>query len=202
MISLRTRFIVWMLVLSELFAGSLVTDLILLFELHAGIGRTVKEKVCMHTSRDIRGIGRQLVSVWIEVFREEKASNGGLKLLRRIPLIESSKSKSNDVQSGKPTLHVPKEILDDHKVASQRQRGTSASSHSLPKTNKKSENKAIKLEAVTAIKFNDSSLSQKQHHDIIPQVQHGVPISEEEASAFAAAEAARAAAIAVAKVGD
>jgi hypothetical protein len=90
-----------MLVLSELFASSLVTGLILLFELHAGIGRTVKEKVCMHTSQDIRGIGRQLVSVWIEVFREEKANNGGLKLLHRIPLIESSKSKSAIASSNK-----------------------------------------------------------------------------------------------------
>ncbi|KAJ3682068.1 hypothetical protein LUZ60_014641 [Juncus effusus] len=40
----------------------------------SGIGRTVKEKVCMHTSRDIRAIASQLVKVWIEVFRREKAS--------------------------------------------------------------------------------------------------------------------------------
>jgi hypothetical protein len=191
-----------MLALSELFVSSLVTGLIFLFELHAGIGRTVKEKVCMHTSRDIRAIARQLVSVWIEVFRKEKASNGGLKLLRRIPSIESTKSKNKDVQSGKPILHVPKETLDNRKVASQRQRGTSGSSHSPPKMNKKFENKAMKLEAVTTIKSNDNSLSQKPHHGIKPQVQHGAPIAEEEAAAFSAAEAARAAAIAAAKVGD
>ncbi|KAK3165357.1 hypothetical protein QOZ80_1AG0032170 [Eleusine coracana subsp. coracana] len=165
----------------------------------SGIGRTVKEKVCMHTSRDIRAIARQLVSVWIEVFRKEKASNGGLKLLRRIPSIESSKSKNKDLQAGKPTLHMLKETMDNHKVASQRQHGTSANSHSPPKTNKKFENKATKLEAVTTIRSNDSSLSEKQHHDIKPQVEHAVPISEEEVAAFAAAEVARAAAIAAAQ---
>jgi hypothetical protein len=156
----------------------------------------------MHTSRDIRAIARQLVSVWIEVFRKEKASNGGLKLLRQIPSIESSKSKDKDVQLGKPILQVPKETLDNRKVALQCQRGTSGSSHSPPKMNKKSENKTIKLEVVTTIKSNDSPLSQKPHYDIKPQVQHGAPISKEEAASFAAAEAAQAAAIAAAKVGD
>uniref|UniRef100_A0A0D9XLT8 SWIRM domain-containing protein n=1 Tax=Leersia perrieri TaxID=77586 RepID=A0A0D9XLT8_9ORYZ len=72
----------------------------------SGIGRTVKEKVCVHTSRDIRAIARQLVSVWVEVFRKEKATNGGLKLLRRMPSTESSKPRSKDLQSGK-SIHHP-----------------------------------------------------------------------------------------------
>ncbi|TVU47064.1 hypothetical protein EJB05_06644 [Eragrostis curvula] len=165
-------------------------------ELPPGIGRTVKEKVCMHTSRDIRAIARQLVSIWIEVFRKEKASNG-LKLLRRMPSIESSKSKSKDLQSGKPSFHVPNETLDDHKVASQRQHGMPASSHSRPKANMKSENRDTKLETVTAIRANESPV--RKHHDIKPHLEHGIPISEEEAAAFAAAEVARAAAIAAAK---
>ncbi|XP_062201491.1 lysine-specific histone demethylase 1 homolog 3-like [Phragmites australis] len=165
----------------------------------SGIGRTVKEKVCMHTSRDIRAIARQLVSVWIEVFRKEKTTNGGLKLLRQIPSIESSKTKSKDLQSGKPTLRVPNGTLDNHKVASQRLRARSASSHSPPKINKKSENKDTKLETVTATKFDGSSLSQKKYHGTEPKVEHSVPMSEEEAAAFAAAEAARAAAIAAAQ---
>ncbi|OEL32604.1 Lysine-specific histone demethylase 1-like protein 3 [Dichanthelium oligosanthes] len=164
----------------------------------SGIGKTVKDNVCVHTSRDIRAIARQLVSVWVEVLRKEKASNGGLKLLRRIPSIELSKTKSKDLQSGKPTLRVPNETLDNNKVASQRQRARFASSHSPPKTNKKFENKETKLETATATRSDGNSLSQKQH-DIEPKVEHGIPMSEEEAAAFAAAEAARAAAIAAAQ---
>ncbi|VAI63439.1 unnamed protein product [Triticum turgidum subsp. durum] len=75
----------------------------------SGIGRTVKEKVCVHTSRDIRAIARQLVSMWIEVFRKEKASNGALKMLRRLPSVESSKTKSKDLHSGMRTSHVTNE---------------------------------------------------------------------------------------------
>ncbi|KAL1104177.1 hypothetical protein V6Z11_D04G049400 [Gossypium hirsutum] len=57
----------------------------------SGIGKTVKEKICVHTSRDIRAIASQLVSVWLEVFRKAKAS---------------SKRKSlKDTASGKPPLH-------------------------------------------------------------------------------------------------
>ncbi|XWS25862.1 hypothetical protein CRYUN_Cryun27aG0103800 [Craigia yunnanensis] len=57
----------------------------------SGIGKTVKEKVCVHTSRDIRAIASQLVNVWLEVFRKAKAS---------------SKRKSlKDPASGKPPLH-------------------------------------------------------------------------------------------------
>jgi lysine-specific histone demethylase 1 len=37
------------------------------------VGKTVKEKVCVHTSRDIRAVAGQLVKLWIEVFRREKA---------------------------------------------------------------------------------------------------------------------------------
>ncbi|XP_039064295.1 lysine-specific histone demethylase 1 homolog 3-like isoform X2 [Hibiscus syriacus] len=57
----------------------------------SGIGKTVKEKICVHTSRDIRAIANQLVNVWLEVFRKAKAS---------------SKRKSlKDPASGKPPLH-------------------------------------------------------------------------------------------------
>lgn len=48
----------------------------------AGIGKTVKEKVCAHTSRDIRAIASQLVNVWLELYRKEKA-NREMKTLRR-----------------------------------------------------------------------------------------------------------------------
>ncbi|XP_039065654.1 LOW QUALITY PROTEIN: lysine-specific histone demethylase 1 homolog 3-like [Hibiscus syriacus] len=57
----------------------------------SGIGKTVKEKICVHTSRDIRAIASQLVNIWLEVFRKAKAS---------------SKRKSlKDPASGKPPLH-------------------------------------------------------------------------------------------------
>ncbi|CAN6306057.1 unnamed protein product [Urochloa humidicola] len=165
----------------------------------SGIGRTVKEKVCVHTSRDIRAIARQLVSVWIEVFRKEKASNGGLNLLRRIPSTELSKTRTKDLQSGKPTLHVPNEALDNNKVASQRQRARFATSHSPPKTSKKFDNKETKLETGIATRSDVNPVSQEQQHGIESKVEHDVPMSEEEAAAFAAAEAARAAAIAAAQ---
>ncbi|XP_071712404.1 lysine-specific histone demethylase 1 homolog 3 [Rutidosis leptorrhynchoides] len=60
----------------------------------SGIGKTVKEKVCVHTSRDIRAIASQLVSVWVELFRKEKASNGGLKLLRQSSAVDTSRNKA------------------------------------------------------------------------------------------------------------
>ncbi|KAL6905241.1 hypothetical protein ACP4OV_002842 [Aristida adscensionis] len=160
----------------------------------SGIGKTVKEKVCVHTSRDIRAIARQLVSVWIEVFRKEKASNGGRKLLRRIPSIESSKAKSKDLQTGNATLHVPSETLDYHKVASQRQHTSLGTCHSPAKTNKP-ENKDTR--SLTVTKCDGSSLCQNKNHGTEHNVEHGM--SEEEAAVFAAAEAARAAAIAAAQ---
>lgn len=164
----------------------------------SGIGRTVKEKVCVHTSRDIRAIARQLVSMWIEVFRKEKASNGRLKLLRRMPSIESSKTRNKDLQSGMPTLHVPNEALDNHRAGAQLVR--SAGSHSPHKTSKKPENKSVKLGTIMATRSDGSSLhSQKQHYDMEHKEDHDMVMSEEEAAAFAAAEAARVAAIAAAQ---
>ncbi|XP_006661993.1 lysine-specific histone demethylase 1 homolog 3 [Oryza brachyantha] len=165
----------------------------------SGIGRTVKEKVCVHTSRDIRAIARQLVSVWVEVFRKEKASNGALKLLRRMPSAESSKPRSKDLQSGKPVGRASNQVPDNPKVASRHAR--SAGNHSPHRAIKIPENKAAKLEAMTATRSDGSSLrSQKQHNDLEPKADNGLVImSEEEAAAFAAAEAARAAAIAAAQ---
>lgn len=50
----------------------------------------MKEKVCVHTSRDIRAIASQLVNVWLEVFRKAKAS--------------SKRKNLKDAASGKPPL--------------------------------------------------------------------------------------------------
>lgn len=72
----------------------------------------MKEKVCVHTSRDIRAIASQLVNVWLEIFRKEKASNGVRSL--RQATVDSWKRKSfKDPASGKPPLrshHVDYEI--------------------------------------------------------------------------------------------
>lgn len=42
----------------------------------------MKEKVWMHTSRDIRSVAGQLVKLWIEVFRREKAQ-GMIKSVKK-----------------------------------------------------------------------------------------------------------------------
>lgn len=47
-----------------------------------GVGKTVKEKVWMHTSRDIRAVAGQLVKLWMEIFRREKAQ-GMIKSIRK-----------------------------------------------------------------------------------------------------------------------
>ena len=54
----------------------------------------MKEKVCVHTSRDIRAIASQLVSVWVEVFREKK-----VKPLTHPCVTDASKLRSRDTSS-------------------------------------------------------------------------------------------------------
>ncbi|XP_024369028.2 lysine-specific histone demethylase 1 homolog 3 [Physcomitrium patens] len=56
------------------------TDLVSIRQ--SGVGKTVKEKVWMHTSRDIRAVASQLVKLWVEVFRREKAQ-GTIKSIRK-----------------------------------------------------------------------------------------------------------------------
>ncbi|KAL3845295.1 hypothetical protein ACJIZ3_002698 [Penstemon smallii] len=68
----------------------------------SGVGKTVIEKVCVHTSRDIRAIANQLVNVWVELFRKEKTAKGGLKLSRH-PTAPDSKNKSS-LGYGKPPI--------------------------------------------------------------------------------------------------
>lgn len=141
----------------------------------SGIGKTVKEKVCVHTSRDIRSIASQLVNVWIDVFRKEKAASGRLKLLQ-----ESSKSRPKDLSSGKigPNNDATK------------------SRH----ISKKTDSKNTRLENVmdTNSEANSSrSQSSFQCQDL--KMDRDEVISEEEAAAIAAAEAAHAAALAAAE---
>ncbi|XP_010530295.1 PREDICTED: lysine-specific histone demethylase 1 homolog 3 [Tarenaya hassleriana] len=81
----------------------------------SGVGKTVKEKVCAHTSRDIRAIASQLVNVWLELFRKDKA-NGRLKPSRQTNTATLSRRKgrlnSGDLES-KPKASNGKEMKMD-----------------------------------------------------------------------------------------
>lgn len=163
----------------------------------SGIGKTVKEKVCVHTSRDIRAIASQLVNVWIEVFRKEKASNGGLKLLRQSTAVDSLKSRS--LALGKPPIrmHGPP----DNKGSSQI--SASAGNHLPPNASVKRVNvKPVNLDTRTNSKL-ELKLSRSQgsfgREDTKGEDDHNFAMSEEEQAALAAAEAARAAAVAAAE---
>lgn len=147
----------------------------LLLLLCVGIGKTVKEKVCVHTSRDIRAIASQLVNVWLEVFRREKASNGGLKLSRQATAVDLSKRKSlKDSVSGKPPL----------------------SSH-----HGSFENKGRQQVAIDSRHEVSSSRSHGSIGKVFAEKEDNCyAMSEEEQAAIAAAEAARAKAHAAAEV--
>ncbi|PON51978.1 Histone lysine-specific demethylase [Parasponia andersonii] len=140
----------------------------------SGIGKTVKEKVCVHTSRDIRAIASQLVSVWLEVFRKEKASNGGLKFSRQASSVDFSKRKSaKDPASRKPPLHA------NHGASENRGNIQVSATISKPETN------LLKSQGAASI--------------LLVEVEHSAAMTEEEKAAIAAAEAARAAALAAAE---
>lgn len=149
--------------------------------------------MCVHTSRDIRAVASQLVNVWIEVFRKEKASNGGLKLLRSSSTLESSRSKYN-LASGKPPLRT-------HHVAPDN-RGTGT--HLPPNSySKKGKIKPIKFETRTDAKPEvkpSTSHGSVGRSDFKVEEDKDIPLSKEELAALAAEEEARAAAIAAAKV--
>ncbi|KAH7847338.1 hypothetical protein Vadar_024895 [Vaccinium darrowii] len=161
----------------------------------SGIGRTVKEKVCVHTSRDIRAIASQLVNMWIEVFRKEKASNGGLKLLRQPIAVDSLKSKC--LASGKPPLRMHHGLPENKENSQISAFAGSNLSHSA---NIKREN--VKLEtgadSKLDVKFSRSRGSSGREK-AKGEEGHNFVMSEEEQVAFAAAEKARAAALAAAE---
>ena len=145
----------------------------------------MKEKVCVHTSRDIRAIASQLVSVWLEVFRREKASNGGVKFSRHATLLDSSKRKSfSNSTTGKPPLRTHHGALEarGNSQVSAPTRGPLPSYPNMKKASSKPET------------LKDSSR-------LDTELEEGnTAISEEEQAALAAAEAARAAARAAAQV--
>lgn len=138
-----------------------------------GIGKTVKEKVCVHTSRDIRAIASQLVNVWIEVFRKEKSANSVHKLLRQTNASDSSKHNAQDHIAGKQPLSIANETSD--------KKGTT----SLSNTKKKADKSSLTSPG------SKSKCSLDNEANVM---------SAEENAAFAAAEAAHAAALAAAEV--
>ncbi|XP_019458079.1 PREDICTED: lysine-specific histone demethylase 1 homolog 3-like isoform X2 [Lupinus angustifolius] len=141
----------------------------------SGIGKTVKEKVCVHTSRDIRAIASQLVTVWLEVFRKEKkASNGGLKLSRQATAVDLLKRKYlKDSASGKPPLSTHHGSF---------------------------ENKGTQHATIVSRHEANSSRSQGSIGKVLIETEDNCyVISEEERAAIAAAEAARAKAHAAAE---
>jgi len=161
----------------------------------------VKEKVCVHTSRDIRAIASQLVNVWLEIFRKEKASNGGLKLSRQAATVELSKRKSlKESASGKPPLST-------HQGAIENKGGllnpVSAGSNSPSTTHaKKLHSKQGRQPSGCDSRHEVSSSRSQGSIDKIAtkEERNHYAMSEEEKAALAAAEAARTQAIAAAQV--
>ncbi|XP_021863555.1 lysine-specific histone demethylase 1 homolog 3-like isoform X2 [Spinacia oleracea] len=165
----------------------ILSQVVRMSRIDLGIGKTVKEKVCVHTSRDIRSIASQLVNMWIKVFRKEKTTNGGLKLLRHMTNSDSSKEKGKDPGSRKPLIHV------QH----------SAAGNKVNPSSKKLDVKQVKLETGFGSKIDArSSASQVSNGGPGNKLEEdgNAPLSKEEQPALAAADAARAAAVAAAEV--
>ncbi|KAI4336814.1 hypothetical protein L6164_015294 [Bauhinia variegata] len=166
----------------------------------SGIGKTVKEKVCVHTSRDIRAIASQLVSVWLEIFRKEKASNGGLTLSRQATAIDLSKRKLlKDSISGKPPPSM-------HYGAFESKGGLSAPASGVNdspaiSTVKKPQSKQVKQQTANDSRLEvSSSRCQGSIGKVVNEKADNLyTMSEEEQAAIAAAEAARAKALAAAE---
>ncbi|KAJ8772639.1 hypothetical protein K2173_027816 [Erythroxylum novogranatense] len=154
----------------------------------SGIGKTVKEKVCVHTSRDIRAIASQLVSVWLEVFRRKKASNGGLKLKKKL---------ISNAASGRPPLHTHHGAL-ENKGSIQ---APASSGSPLPYDGcvKKVSGRAVKLGSGDHSKLESRSQASPLRLDGEVEEENTLLMSEAEKTALAAAEAASAAARAAAE---
>lgn len=126
------------------------------------------------------------MSVWVELFRKEKASKG-LKLLRQSTL--DSKSKSPAV-SGKPPLRT-------HHVESKGAGFQFPSGISTKTLIDEPVQPGTRINPKSEAQLSNSNGSSR---NITEEEDCEVLMSEEEKAAFAAAEAARAAAIAAAKV--
>lgn len=161
----------------------------------------MKEKVCVHTSRDIRAIASQLVNVWLEVFRKEKASNGRLSLLRQNAGMDSSKIRSiREPLLGKTHLRAQHDPSDGKGNS---HASVSSGSQVAFSSSKKVKGRPMKFETINDSKSESASSRSRGsvgRHDSRIEEDESNPMSEEEKAAFAAAEAARAKAIAAAEV--
>jgi hypothetical protein len=140
----------------------------------------VKEKVIVHTSRDIRAIANQLVKLWVETFRREKAAGALSKSLHQSSGLKSAQKMAK-----------PKAGPKSETEAKDR---TSASTIALGHPNSGKENSLL-----ASIAESDTTDQAKKdcvtgYSDLV------IPISDSEAAALAAAEAAQAAAEAAVKV--
>lgn len=167
----------------------------------SGVGKTVKEKVWMHTSRDIRGIAGQLVKLWIEVFRREKA-HGMIKSVKKSsgsspnPTLGSQKVKVND--SYKCTVGTVKST-----PATQ---GDAKCRPSMQSASPSAESSAAQSKILNGedLRNDDPNcLANPSAEGVRRDTQSGEaerPLSDLEVEAIAAAEQAHAAATAAAKV--
>jgi lysine-specific histone demethylase 1 len=73
----------------------------------AGVGRAVKEKVCVPTSRDTCAVAGQLVKLWIEVFRKEKATRGLIEPAKKPASSSPNAAVGTAKASSKDTQKTP-----------------------------------------------------------------------------------------------
>ncbi|KAG0596231.1 hypothetical protein M758_UG235100 [Ceratodon purpureus] len=174
------------------------TDLVSIRQ--SGVGKTVKEKVWMHTSRDIRGVAGQLVKLWIEVFRREKAQ-GMIKSAKKSSgsspnaTLGSQKVKVKDVQ--KSTMETGKSIPATHGQAKCRPPIQSLSPSAYTST---AQSKVLNREELMSHDIN--GLANSSAEGVRVDTQSGEaerPLSDLEVEAIVAAEQAHAAAAAAAK---
>ncbi|MCO5548955.1 hypothetical protein L7F22_002419 [Adiantum nelumboides] len=161
----------------------------------SGIGRTVKEKVVVHTSRDIRAVASQLVKLWVDTFRKEKAAGKIARPLQQSPSpmgfkstltlskvnIRNLKSVIIPLVSRDKVLH-PAVVSDASRQQVSEKESTYQSSSTELRTVESEKDKSM-------THFSNSSRRELVYS----------PISNSEAAALAAAEAAVAAANAAAK---
>ncbi|KAF3790826.1 Lysine-specific histone demethylase 1-like protein 3 [Nymphaea thermarum] len=155
--------------------------------LSPGIGKTVKEKVVLHSSRDIRAVAGQLVNMWIEVFRREKSAHGWPKFSKQTSASDQPKNKDLITKKSMVKAKTDAPEMQGNLVVPS-STGSYSPAHG---SNKKVESKLVKLESRAENSSTNMECRDLQDHDAV--------MSEEEAAAFAAAEAARAAALAAAE---
>lgn len=147
----------------------------------------MKEKVWVHTSRDIRAIAGQLVKMWIELYNKEKATFGTPKLRKKQHRdTGSTKTEQQDMKrlsSSSANNTVDASAVSETKLV--------FANVGIPLSQSKEEvvvRKVTHLEAGSQLgRAEDAEVKERS-------------LSEMEAAALAAAEAAQAAARAAAEV--